>query len=172
MNWTTPSAFAALIALTLMATPAEATRPRPVGPQDICAVNLWYQRYLGRDADAVGIATWTSELCRGHNAEAGILGSEEYLQRHGGTPDGFVVGLYFEVLNRPPGLNEVQGWVCRLQQLKCNRVRLAEEFLRASKTELAQRCPCPPVVTSPPVFMPGTFTPPPPGPIGIRFNAP
>jgi hypothetical protein len=34
---------------------------------------------------------------------------------------------------------EVQSWVCRLQQLGCNRTALAEEFLRAATKELALR---------------------------------
>jgi Domain of unknown function (DUF4214) len=152
---------ATLVVIGLTSSEVEATVRRRVTPEDIRLVSAWYQKYLGRDVDAVGIQCWTQELRRGGNAEAGILGSAEYLARHGSSAEGFVVGLYVEVLGRDPAFHEVQVWICRLQNLGCNRVRLAEEFLRAATSEIAQRAcsPAPPVIYQPGYPPPGTLMP-------------
>jgi hypothetical protein len=131
---------AALIALGGSVMNASAQTLYPAAPQDpgVRLVESYYQRYLGRAADPGGLQGWVSVL-GSVNVEAGILGSAEYYSRHGGTPAGFVTGLYVEVLGRQPAAAEVQVWLNRLQQVGWNRTVLADDFLRAATTELAQR---------------------------------
>src|SRR5262249_39482023 len=63
-----------------------------------------YRDLLGREADPVGLASWTSQLDRGASRQSvvnGILASSEYLTR-------FLNGLYLLYFNRaidPSGLN-------------------------------------------------------------------
>jgi hypothetical protein len=161
---------AAALATVGLAGEARATHPRPVNANDIRLVSSWYQKYLGREVDQVGLKCWTVELSKGHNAEAGILGSEEYYLRFGATPESFIFSLYVNVLSREPAYHEVQGWVCRLGQLGGNRTTMACEFLKAAATEIALRAapPAPPAIyqpVPPPVYQqpPPNFAPPPPG---------
>jgi hypothetical protein len=149
----TVKAATALIAVALAGNAAQANCPRPVTAEHIRLVSTWYQKYLGRDVDQLGLQCWTTALSKGGDAEAGILGSQEYYLRFGATPESFVFSLYINVLSREAAPNEVAGWVCRLQQLKCNRTALAAEFLRAAATEIALRAAPPP---------PPGYTPPPP----------
>ena len=68
-------------------------------------VEDFYQRLLGRAADQTGIAFWTSLQARGFTAEQveeGVLSSDEYFTLHGSTNDGFLAGVYQDVLGRPP----------------------------------------------------------------------
>jgi hypothetical protein len=103
-------------------------------------VDGWYRVHLGRCADPGGLAGWVGQLrCAGPEAvRAGILSSDEYYCRHGGTSEGFVTGLYREVLGREPDSREVDSWVCNLRRCG-DRRRLALDFLVAARTELALR---------------------------------
>ncbi len=79
----------------------------------------YYQTLLGRAADAGGLQFWLSMSLSGVPLEqilAGIAASEEYFQRQGGTSDGFVRGLYRDVLGRiaPPSQPELDFWIARL----------------------------------------------------------
>jgi hypothetical protein len=63
-----------------------------------------YVRYLGRPTDNAAGAYWGSVLDAGtvlERIDAVVLASTEYLNRNGGTPAGFVDGLYLDVLGRP-----------------------------------------------------------------------
>jgi hypothetical protein len=80
------------------------------------------------------------------------LGSEAYYQGHGGDPRDFVIGLYSDVLHRPPSEAEIQRWVTQLGN-SGDGVTLAREFLTFAQSELAANAPPPPVVV---------VTPPPP----------
>jgi len=111
---------------------------------DARLVASMYEHYLGREPDATGLQGWMQELRRGRNVEAAILGSDEYLQRHGSSMEGFIAGLYVDVLSRQPAWNEVQGWVQRLQQQGFNREAMAADFLNAAAAELATRGVQPP----------------------------
>src|SRR5262249_21645351 len=60
-------------------------------------VRTWYRRYLNRDVDPVGFQTWVGSLRSGNPPEmvlAGILASDEYFGRGGGTPEGYVTVLF------------------------------------------------------------------------------
>jgi uncharacterized protein GlcG (DUF336 family) len=63
-----------------------------------------YQHFLGRPADATGVAAFAASVAAGlpvESFEASLLGSPEYFQRHGGTNDGFISALYADLLGRP-----------------------------------------------------------------------
>ena len=139
MRYTLTAVAAALLTLGTIATSANAQvySSQPQNP-DVQLVDSWYRHYLGRPVDEVGLQAWLPQLANGH-PEAGILGSPEYYNRHGGTPQGFVTGLYVDVLGRQPSANEVQSWVIRLEQFGWDRTVLADEFLRSAVTELNLR---------------------------------
>lgn len=78
-----------------------------------------YQRYLGRTADSIGMAGWLTEMERGMHIEqmqAGFISSDEFWARGGGTERGWITRLYQSVLNREPGLSEVNYWQAQLGQ--------------------------------------------------------
>jgi hypothetical protein len=67
-------------------------------------INLIFQRYLGRPADAPSISAFNQFLSHGGTiaqAKAIVLGSNEYYVLHGGTPASFADALYHDLLNRP-----------------------------------------------------------------------
>jgi hypothetical protein len=139
MRHTFAALAAALVTVGIFASDAHAqTAYRQPQNADVQLVDSWYRHYLGRPVDDVGLQAWLPELAIGH-PEAGILGSPEYYNRHGGSPQGFVAGLYVDVLGRQPSANEVQNWVFRLNQMGWDRVSLADEFLGAAGTELNLR---------------------------------
>ncbi len=68
-------------------------------------VQKLYHFYLGRAADPQGLTFWLDAAKAGATAEqlrAGFLASGEYLGKRGGTADGFLAGLYRDVLGRDP----------------------------------------------------------------------
>ena len=82
-------------------------------------IQEYYQTLLGRAADPGGLQFWLNLTQSGAPLEqvlAGIAASEEYFQRQGGTSDGFVRGLYRDVLGRiaPPSQPELDFWIARL----------------------------------------------------------
>jgi hypothetical protein len=151
--------IAALLGLAILGTDASAQMVYGPTSQDPGAQQLdsWYRRYLGRPVDQTGLEAWLPQLAK-INVEAAILGSPEYYNRNGGTPEGFVTGLYVDVLGRQPAPSEVQGWLVRLQQLGWDRTALAGDFLPAAATELSLRGqpqpgyqPAVPPIVQPPV---------------------
>jgi hypothetical protein len=124
-------------------------------------VQSWYARYLGRQVDPNGLSIWVQQV-RSYGpvqAQAGILGSDEYYARHGSRPEGFVQGLYADVLGRAASRREMHSWVSRLWVDSGNRAQLAQEFLAAAQPALAQQAFAPaPVYGPPPVYgaYPGT----------------
>jgi HEAT repeats/Domain of unknown function (DUF4214) len=118
--------------------PGPFPRPQPQDP-NVVLVESWYQRYLGRSGDRSGLATFAGMLARGVSAEdvqAGILASDEFWRRYGGTAPGFIRGLYESVLNRTPNRAEVDLWGRRYNLLRGDRSRLAQEFVAAAQQEL------------------------------------
>lgn len=104
-------------------------------------IQRWYLSYLGRPADAIGLSTWVHMLRCGtplEEVQAAILASDEYFCGHGHSSQGFVAGLYTDVLGRAAADHEIHPWVCRLMRCGC-RKRLAVDFLCAARVELAQR---------------------------------
>ena len=72
------------------------------------------------------------------HVQAEILGSVEYYQRNGATPDGFARGLYHDILGRDANYDEVYGWVARLYATG-SRLQTAEDFINTAQTELNNR---------------------------------
>jgi hypothetical protein len=73
-----------------------------------------YQRYLKRDPDAAGLASWVSELQSGltdERLEASFIGSPEYILNHGGTGEAWVTGLYQDLLGRNPDQAGLNAWL-------------------------------------------------------------
>src|SRR4051812_16227050 len=125
----------AFIAAALLAVSFVTPAPAQVIYDDANSIAAMYQRYLGRNPDATGLQGWVQEARRGRNIQAVILGSDEYYLRRGSTPQGFITGLYVDVLGRVPAANEVQGWLDRLPAIGYNREALAAEFVNAAAYE-------------------------------------
>jgi hypothetical protein len=80
-------------------------------------VDAYYLRYLDRPADPQGQQYWVSFVQTGGTYEQvaeGMTSSPEYFQENGSTNQGFVEGLYQDVLNRTPTAGEVNAWVTLL----------------------------------------------------------
>jgi hypothetical protein len=76
-----------------------------------------YNRYLQRSPDAGGGQAWFGYLQAGGTFEGmaeGLTSSPEYFGLQGGTDQGFVTGLYHDVLNRNASDAEIAGWVAAL----------------------------------------------------------
>ena len=104
-------------------------------------VQSWYQRYLHRSGNVNELSGWVTLLNRGspEDVEAGILGSDEFYNNHGGTPEGFVRGLFDEVLHRRPTPQEFQRWVTEASRHLNRRQRVALDFLRTYHAEVANQ---------------------------------
>jgi hypothetical protein len=77
-----------------------------------------YQQYLKRLPDDSGLNFWVSSMQKGtysdEQVEAFFLSSVEYIANHGGPGRGWIIGLYQDLLGRPPGQIqplEVDNWV-------------------------------------------------------------
>jgi len=113
----------ALLGIGLLATPAPA-QYAPAGGDAQQLVDSWYQRFLNRPRDSWG-SVWIDSLQQGQPPEsvlAKLLGSQEYYDKGGGTPEGFIQKLYFDLSGRQPAPQEVQYWVQRLYQTDRNDV--------------------------------------------------
>jgi hypothetical protein len=81
-------------------------------------INQLYEQYLGRPADAGGLNYWLSVWAANNGPEqvqAGIIGSLEYFQTAGGTPQAWVTKLYQNILDRNPAPSEVAFWTNYIQ---------------------------------------------------------
>jgi uncharacterized protein YkwD len=110
-------------------------------------VDGWYQTYLGRSAVNSEEQGWVVQLLHGASEEtvlAGILGSEEFLQRAEGlTSSGtaeqrYVQALYSLLLQRTGSAGEINGWIPAVAS--AGRATLALDFLRSPeyRTDVVQ----------------------------------
>jgi hypothetical protein len=105
----------AILVALLMVSPVVAQGPRYVDARR--TVEGWYSKFLGRPADPAAEA-WVQALRNGQQPEqvlSGILGSDEYYNRAGGTPGAFVQRMYEEVAGRRPTPREMDYWAGRVQ---------------------------------------------------------
>jgi len=88
-----------------------------------------YHRFLGRDADSAGRASFVAYLQAGGTLEGAsqiMLASPEYHSRFP-TDSSFVESLYQNLLHRAGSTAEVNAWVAKLPQL--GRAGVAQVFL-------------------------------------------
>jgi Domain of unknown function (DUF4214)/Periplasmic copper-binding protein (NosD) len=81
-------------------------------------VAAMYSHYLERQPDSDGADFWLHFLKSGGTLEQvaeELTSSQEYFVLQGGTNQGFITGLYHEVLNRNPSAAEVEGWLAALE---------------------------------------------------------
>jgi hypothetical protein len=132
-------------------------------------LNTWYTHYLGRNVDQAGMDFWGPRLASRNpqHVLAGILASDEYLNRNGGTPDGLVLGLYRDVLGRTPDSlreQDVAYWVNKMIQYG-SREAMIGEFLHDANTNIfsppaAPAAPPAPVAPAPGPWYAPSYTPP------------
>ena len=109
--------LAAVLFGTFMAAAPTAALAQSAQAQAI--VSEWYSRFLHRPID--GAAGWEQALDQGQNPDkllSGILGSNEYYLRAGGTDPGFVQTLFVDVNGRQPTQPEYALWLNQLIQLE------------------------------------------------------
>jgi hypothetical protein len=88
-------------------------------------INAVYQQYLGRQADGGGMSRWLRAYDQGgiQAVLQGVLSSQEYFNRQGGSVLGFVQALYRDLLGRSAGQSEVNRWVPAAGQSGADVVR-------------------------------------------------
>jgi hypothetical protein len=78
-------------------------------------INADYVTYLGRPADAAGLAGWVTQMENGvtdEQLEAILVTSAEYLAKNGGSANAtWVASLYTKVLGRSGSQTEINNWV-------------------------------------------------------------
>ncbi len=87
--------------------------------QSQAVVSEWYNRFLHRPFEPAGLG-WALTLDQGQSPDkilSGILGSDEYYGRSGGTPQGYVQTLFTDVNGRAPSPAEYAFWLNRLVQI-------------------------------------------------------
>lgn len=80
-------------------------------------VETAYETYLGRSADADGSQYWVGQMANGvtkEQMEADFIGSPEYINDHGGAGQGWVSGMYEDLLGREPDAAGLQYWDAQL----------------------------------------------------------
>jgi hypothetical protein len=109
-----------LALLTLVCGPAlasaQATPARRFGPEDATAtVRYWYRHFYEREGAPAEWAAWSRHLVQGEEAPedalARLLGSAEYYERAGATPEGFVRALFLDLTGREPPPGQVRQLV-------------------------------------------------------------
>jgi photosystem II stability/assembly factor-like uncharacterized protein len=81
-------------------------------------VNQLYQQFLSRPADPTGLQSLTNQLQSGltdAQAEAALLGSQEFFNKNGGTNQKWVDAVYVQLFSRPADPGGEGFWV---QQIK------------------------------------------------------
>ncbi len=94
-----------------------------------------YHHYLDRAPDSQGEQYWVKSLQTGGTFEQvaeGLVSSPEYFQENGSTNQGYVLGLYQDVLGRVPSAAELNGWVTQLNS-GTSRLAVAISFLTSTE---------------------------------------
>ena len=94
-------------------------------------VFVFYGRYLERTPESSGAQFWTNFLLAGGTFEQvaeSLVSSTEYFLNHGATNQGFVLGLYDQVLGRVPSLGDLNAWL-NVLNAGASRQTVAADFL-------------------------------------------
>ncbi len=116
--------------------PTPTVTPAPLDPLAAykTVVSGWYLRYLGRSADAPGLAAFSGQLANGLAQSlvlSEMLGSLEYYRLTGSTADGFINRLYIDLTGKAPSQaasTRGQKWL-RHRSNYSGRQRLAQNIL-------------------------------------------
>jgi hypothetical protein len=99
-------------------------------------VAAMYKHYLQRPPDVAGQQAWTSFLLAGGTFEevaAEFTSTQEYYVLRGGTNQGFITGVYADVLSRyAPSNGEIAGWETALDN-GLSRLNVALAFLTSQE---------------------------------------
>ena len=87
---------------------------------------------------AAGLPTLTPGASTVEDVHASILASDEYFAAHGGTADGFISGLYEELLGRTPDPAGLQEWVGLYGSGTVTRFQIARDILVAPEARLTE----------------------------------
>jgi subtilisin family serine protease len=107
---------------------------------DTFVINGIYERMLNRPADIGGLFFWQSEMLAGVTPEqitAAIASSAEYAALNGGTDEGYVIGLYADVLGRSALLPDIEYWTSVLAS-GVSRFDVATLFLNTTEYRARQ----------------------------------
>lgn len=99
--------------------------------------DLAYEQYLGRPADSAGSDYWVGQMAKGvtkEQVEAAFIGSPEYIANHGGTGEGWVKGMYEDLLTRLPDQAGLNYWDQKLAA-GANPTLVAWGFAASSERE-------------------------------------
>ncbi len=123
------------------------------GLRPIDTVRLWYRKFFDRDPDPAGIQRYVGLLRQGASPldiQAELLGSDEYYNRQGATLDGFLVGLFRDVLGRNPTGADFRSWRNTFNRNGGNRQTLARQFLGQAGVQVDNSTPPIPPPNLPP----------------------
>ena len=98
-----------------------------------------YRSYLRREPSQGEVELWVRNMRGGMSqldAQANILGSEEYFLRHQNNLQAVVVGFYQDILGRQPNANDVAIWS---NNWRGDRLAYSRQFVSAAQQELAVR---------------------------------
>lgn len=108
-----------------------------------------FRKYLNREPTATELSQWVWSLQKGLPADQmqeTCLASDEFFNRHQRNPNSFISGLFAEVLNRPPSINESSEWMRYYNQTLGDRGRFVHDFMVSASRELHQK----PAIPNPP----------------------
>jgi hypothetical protein len=94
--------------------PAGYPRAAQGSPEDL--VRSWYVQFLHREPDPLW-SVWVEAVRNGQEPNAvlaAILSSQEYYDKAGGTPEGFVQALFQDTTGRRPTPEEMGYWIRRV----------------------------------------------------------
>ena len=136
-------------------------------------VREWVVAYLGRKPNEKELLVLVQRLKTGTSptaVQAFILASDEFYKKHGGTTQGFIQGLFVDVLGRKATPQEMLQLVAKANG--AGRQRFALEFLTVAQGPVNPLMPNPlitnPVLTNP-VFPPVQVVPV-PVPVPVPIN--
>ena len=102
------------------------------------AVTAGNVKLLGSTPPASGIPALTPGASTQADVHASILASDEYFVAHGGTANGFLTGLFLNVLGRFPDAGGLQQWVGIYSSGTVTRFQMAKAFLTSPEGRLTE----------------------------------